>query len=137
MTGKKQKDEKPEDEKNILEWAVFFVSLGMVIGLLAYLSYQSITYKPTDPDLFIVHTSDPSPYAPYRYKITLRNTGHQTATEVHLEFTLEKDGKKLEAATMEIPFAPQQSTREGWINFSLDPTNADSIKARVVSYKKQ
>ncbi len=68
--------------------------------------------------------------------MTVKNNGQVTAEEVHIELVLEKDGQELELATIHLPYAPKESTREGWINFSKNPTEADTLYARVVSYKK-
>src|SRR5690606_33316557 len=128
--------EHPEDEKNTLEWVVFASSILMVLGILGYLIYQTIKYEPGSPDLVIMYEEDPSPNAPYRYHLTVKNKGQETAEEVQVEFVLEKDGEAIESATMQIPFAPKSSQREGWVNFSKDPADADTLYARVVSFKK-
>lgn len=129
-------EENKHDKKNLLEWTVFTIALFLIGSLLVYLTYQTITYKPSSPDLKVEHIPDPSKNAPYRYHITIRNQGQETAEEVQIEVVMEKDGQELEKAAMQIPFAPQQSKREGWVNFSKDPSKADTIYSRVVSYKR-
>lgn len=124
------------DKKNTLEWSVFTISLLSVISLLAFLTYQTITYNPSSPDLVVEYKHDPSQNAPHRYHITIRNKGQETAEEVQIELILEKNGRELEKATMQIPFAPQESKREGWVSFSKDPAKADTLYSRVVSYKR-
>jgi len=124
------------DEKNLLEWTVFFLSLLLITGILGYLVYQTVIYQPGSPDLDITYVHDPSPHAPYRYFIRVKNHGNETAEEVQVEMVLEQDGKEIEVATMAIPYSPKQSVREGWVLFSKDPAAADTIYARVVSYKK-
>ena len=124
------------DKKNILEWSVFTLSLLLVTALLAFLIYETITYKPSTPDLVIEYKHDPSQNAPHRYHVTIINKGQETAEEVQIELILEKDGRELEKAGMQIPFAPQESKREGWVSFSKDPSKADTLYSRVVSYKR-
>jgi len=136
MTKHQQSPEHPEDEKNSLEWVVFGLSLLMVFGILGYLIYQAIHYEPGSPDLVIQYQKDPSPHAPYRYHLTIKNNGQETAEEVQVEIVLEKDGEILESALMQIPYAPIASQREGWVNFSKNPADADTLYARVVSFKK-
>lgn len=126
----------PEDEKNILEWMVFSLSLLLIVGILGYLIFQIMHYEPGSPDLVITYKSDPSPHAPYRYHLTISNEGQETAEEVHIKLILEKDGQELEQAEIDIPYAPINSTKEGWVNFSKNPHHADTLYARVVSYKK-
>lgn len=124
------------DKKNTLEWTVFTISLLLVSGLLVYLTYQTITYESSTPDLVVTHKPDPSKHAPYRYHITVRNEGQETAEEVMLEVVLEKEGREWDKATLHLPFAPQQSKREAWVSFIKDPSKADSMYSRVVSYKR-
>lgn len=136
MDTAKQPDEQNIDRKNWLEWAVFSISLVLVLSVLGYLGYQAYTKKPSTPDLYVESWPDPSAHAPYRYRVLLRNSGGTTAEEVLLELALVKGNETLEKAELHIAFAPQESKREGWVIFSSDPKNADTLVARVVSYKK-
>lgn len=123
-------------DKNALEWSVFAFSLLLVLSILAYLSYKAITHEVSPPDLVLVYTSDPSEHAPYRYHVSIINDGGETAEEVNIELTLEKGGEELEAAELQVPFSPKGSRREGWIIFKTDPAEADTLVARVISYKR-
>ncbi|MEX2594646.1 MAG: hypothetical protein WD426_17880 [Anditalea sp.] len=136
MNEDRKKKNNPEDEKNILEWAVFSLSLLLITGILGYLVFQTIQHEPGSPDLVITYETAPSPHAPYRYHVTISNEGQETAEEVQIELILEKDGQQLELATLDILYAPKESSKEGWVNFSKNPIEADTLYARVVSYKK-
>lgn len=114
----KEKEDQKDDQKNILEWMVFYLSLALVLGIFSYLIYQTIHYVPGTPDLLVTYKPDPSSHAPYRYHLTIKNNGQETAQEVQVELILEKDGKQLEIAAITLPFAPKESRREGWVNFS-------------------
>jgi uncharacterized protein (TIGR02588 family) len=131
-----QPEGQEEDQKNVLEWVVFSFSLTLILALFGYLIYQTIHYEPGSPDLVVTYKPDPSSHAPYRYHLTIHNQGQETAQEVQVELVLEKGGKQLELATINLPFAPKESRREGWVNFSNNPEAADSVYSRVVSYKK-
>ena len=132
----REKSEQKEDQKNVLEWIVFTLSLTLVLALFGYLIHQTIRYEPGSPDLEVTYKPEPSLNAPYRYHLTIKNNGQETAQEVQVELILEKDGKQLEMATITLPFAPKESRREGWVNFSKNPVEADTVYSRVVSYKK-
>ncbi|WP_242927224.1 hypothetical protein [Pontibacter vulgaris] len=125
-----------DDSKNLLEWVVFYVSLLLVIVILGYLGYKAFTFVSSPPDLTAVYKHDPSKYAPYRYHVLVKNQGGETAEEVNVELVLEKAGEELEVAELQIPFSPRASEREGWVNFKTDPATADTLTARVISYKK-
>lgn len=131
-----QKDKEYRNDKNFLEWTVFTISLLLVLGIILYLSYEVYTEKPSTPDLYVEYKQDPSEHAANRYHITVKNDGGETAEEVHVELSMEKAGAEIEVAQLQIPFSPKKSKREGWITFKNDPSKADTIVARVVSYKK-
>lgn len=115
---------------------MFGVSLALVLAILVYLSYVAITHKPSTPDLVVTHFHDPSANAPHRYRVVVENKGGETAEEVQVELTLESGGKEVESAELNIAFSPKESKREGWVNFKEDPASADTLVARVVSYKR-
>lgn len=132
----KQQNNKAADQKNWLEWLVFGISLLLLLSVLGYLVYQVINYKPQDPEIYAKGVPDPSELAPHRYKVTIHNKGGTTAEEVVVEFTLYKDGESAEESDLTIPFSPKDSERTGWVIFRTDPVAADSVVARIVSYKK-
>lgn len=134
--SKKNHKEHHQDKKNILEWVVFYSSLSLIILLLGYLVYQTLNHKPGSPDLAVTYARHPSPNAPYRYHLTVQNEGHETAEEVSIEMVLQKDGAQLETGTMQLAYVPKNSKREGWINFSKNPDEADTLYVRIVSYKR-
>ncbi|MCP2045475.1 hypothetical protein [Pontibacter sp. HSC-36F09] len=135
---KKQKVDRAgdDDDKNGLEWTVFGVSLVLVLTILAYLSYMTYTHEPSSPDLTLEYYHDPSANAPHRYRVVVHNRGGETAEEVQVELTTESGGEEVESAELSIAFSPKDSKREGWVNFKEDPASADTLVARVVSYKR-
>ncbi|MFD2512457.1 hypothetical protein ACFSRY_01150 [Pontibacter locisalis] len=136
----KQEDQLEEGEhkekKNWLEWTIFGIGLILLLAILGYLGYQTYTHEPTSPDLHVQSWPDPSTGSPNRYHVLVRNKGGATAEEVLIELALMKNGKELEKAQLQIPFAPQESKREGWVAFTNNPGKADTVLTRVVSYKK-
>jgi uncharacterized protein (TIGR02588 family) len=125
-----------DDKKNFLEWTVFTVSLLLVLSTVVYLIYQLYTEKEETPDIQTEYWADPSEHNPYRYRVVLYNRGGQTAESVTVELTVKQGNKNIEKAELQISFVPKESKREGWVNFSKDPTKADTLEARVLSYKK-
>lgn len=115
---------------------MFGISLLLVLSILAYLSYQAYTDKPSSPDLVVEYFPDASPNAPYRYRVVVHNRGGETAEEVQIELAVEIEGEQVESADLSIDFAPKASKREGWVNFKADPQQADTLVAWVVSYKR-
>ncbi|ARS37714.1 hypothetical protein [Pontibacter actiniarum] len=136
MDRKQDQETANADKKNWLEWAVFGISLTLVLAILAYLGYMTYVHKPTPPDLVVEVKPDPSAHSPHRYHVLLLNKGGATAEEVLVEVALMQGGKEVEKGQLQIPFAPQDSKKEGWVAFSSKPSQADSVLTRVVSYKK-
>jgi uncharacterized protein (TIGR02588 family) len=129
----KQKEE--GIKKNALEWSVFSGSLMLIVLVLGYLTYQAITFQPSEAKLDVVYKADPSVKAPFQYQVSLINSGGATAEEVKVEASIEKNGQSIEKAELTIAFSPKSSKKQGWINFKMDPGKADSLLVRVVSYK--
>lgn len=118
-----------------MEYIVFYSSLVLVIGLLAYLSYFALTVESDDPQLEITYKLKPQAESPYLYEILVKNISNATAEDVIIELVQEKDSHILEKAQLKIMFVSGESTDGGWVNFAKNPFLADTVYARVVSYK--
>lgn len=125
-----------DDKKNFLEWTVFAISLLLVAAILGYLAFQVYTEKEETPDILVETKPDPSDNNPYRYLVTVQNIGGQTAENVTIEVAVKKNGQDVEKNELQIAFVPKESEREGWVNFSKDPAQADTVEAHVISFKK-
>lgn len=133
---KEKKTEKTKDKKNLLEWVVFGLGLLLVLSIIAYLGYQAYHHKSTPPELVVEFWPEPSEAQPNRYHVVVRNTGGETAESVTVELVLQQGGKEVEKAELQLMFVPQESEREGWVNFSQKPASKSAISARVASYQK-
>ncbi len=122
--------------KNLLEWIVFGISSFLVAGSLAFLLYKTVTFRPSSPEIKIHFESSPTGSLPYRYHITVENSGNETAEEVIMEAVLKKEGHEIEKARIHLPYLPYTSKRESWVNFENDPSLADTAYVRVVSFQK-
>lgn len=124
------------DQKNLLEWTVFWVSLLLVVSIFGYLGYQAYSFKPSSPELQVEVKPDPTEQQPNRYHVLVRNKGGETATTVLVELELKEEGKPVEKIDLQMMFVPQESSREGWANFTRKPTTEKNVSAHVVSYQK-
>ncbi|MFD3001507.1 hypothetical protein ACFS7Z_14145 [Pontibacter toksunensis] len=125
-----------KDRKNLLEWIVFWVSLLLVITILGYLGYQAYSYKPSSPEIQVEVKPDPTAQQPFRYHVQVYNKGGETAESVQVEVELKENGKTVEKIELQLMFVPQESRREGWVNFNRKPNNREDVSAHVVSYQK-
>lgn len=124
------------DRKNKLEYAVAGLGFLLVLAILGYLIYKTVSYKSEPPQLFLQYFHEPGRYEPYRYHVIVHNKGAETAEGIIIELTLEKGGEELEKAQLDVAYCPKESSREGYVSFIENPSQADTIKARVVSYNK-
>jgi uncharacterized protein (TIGR02588 family) len=135
-TENEEKEKRKEDKKNVLEWIVFSISLLLIVGTIGYLGYKTYTHQPSPPDIIVRYSPNPTDNAPYRYHLVIQNIGGETAEEVLIELILQESGRTIERSEVRLSFVPQQSKQESWVNFTNDPALADTILAKVVSFKK-
>ncbi|MEX2336654.1 MAG: hypothetical protein WD555_05230 [Fulvivirga sp.] len=131
-----EKEEGNNGKKNILEWTIFGISLLLVIAVLCFLVYKTVTHQSSPPDVLVTFTPSPSENTPYRYHLTIQNIGGETAEDVLIELVLRERGQAIEKSEVQLPFVPQGSKIESWVNFINDPALADSVLAKVVSFKR-
>ncbi len=135
-TEKNRKQEKDEGEKNALEWTTFAASLLLILCTVGYLGYEAWWYQPSPPEIIVSFSPSPGRQAPYRHKLVVENVGGETAEDVIIEMALKKGDSTMEKSELQLAFVPQSSKREGWVNFLQNPAEADTIIAKVVSFKK-
>lgn len=131
----KKDNKNHKEEKNILEYVVFYCSLALIITLLAYLVYGTVTIEESVPNLKVEYRAQPQHNSPYLFKIDINNSGSRTAEDVLVEMIQEIDGKEIEKSQLQMMFVPGNTNVDGWINFTKDPEKADTVYARIVSYK--
>lgn len=115
---------------------MFWVSLLLVIALFAYLGYQAYAYVPSSPEIHVEFWPDPTEHQPNRYHVLVHNKGGDTAESVMVELELKEGGETVEKVELQMMFVPQESRREGWVNFSQKPSDKNNVSARVLSYQK-
>jgi len=127
---------KKKVKKNWVEWAVFGVSLVLVLFTLVYLTYDAVTLGDAPPSMEIRTGTPLERPNNYIVPVIVINHGDQTAEGVIVEVVLETNGEEKERAEFDIAFLPRRATREGWVTFQTDPRMAVQIKARVLGYEK-
>lgn len=135
MSDKKKNNDSYKEEKNILEYVVFYLSLFLVVGLLGYLTYSAITEEASEPYLTVHYLLKPQENSPYLYELVIENNGTTTAEDVLIEMIQKNKEIELERSFLKVMFVSGNSKAKGWVNFTKDPADADSIFARIVSYK--
>ncbi|HEX2643681.1 MAG TPA: hypothetical protein VHU81_11875 [Thermoanaerobaculia bacterium] len=120
--------------KHPLEWAVFGVSLALVLGLVGFLLYDAATCASAPPELVVRLGRAVPSGGGYAVPVEVRNQGDETAEGVHVEVALELPGQEAERADLDIAFVPRQSRRRAWVTFPVDPA-AGRLTGRVLGYE--
>ena len=121
-------------EKNWLEWSVFAVSAALIIGVVAFLIYESATIGNAPPDIQVEIGAPEQRSGYFAVPINATNKGDHTAEGVHVEVVLRGAGEE-ETGDFEIAFLPRRGSREAWVTFKSDP-RAGTLEARVLGYEK-
>lgn len=108
--------------KNNLEWVVFSVSAAVIAFVTGFLIYQAFHSEPEQPPDIVVETgAAQKQQEKFIMPVKITNNGEQTAEDVNIIITIEKDGHSLEEASFVVPFIPRKSEREAWVVFTKDP----------------
>jgi len=122
-------------KKNGLEWAVFAVSLLILIGFVGTLVYLASTAGDRPADL-VVELGEPQQMsAGFAVPVRVHNRGDRTAEEVRVEITLAQDGKAAQERELTFPFLPRRSERDGFVVFDRDPRCCE-LSGRATAYEE-
>lgn len=117
------------------EWAVAFLGLALVIGVIAYLIHVALTDRDTPPDI-VLRVVDVGPASGgYLVRIEALNSGGQAAADVRIDATLEQAGEVIETRDLSFDFLPTRSKRRGGMVFRHNPDEFQ-IELRVVSHRE-
>jgi len=123
-----------EIRKNWLEWAVFYLSLALVAGVVGYLAYEAATAGGREAELEL-RVGEPDRRGDgFVVPVRVVNRGGRTAEGVVVEVKLSHGGGE-ERGEFVVAFVPRRSSREGFVNFKSDPAGG-RLEARVLGYEK-
>ena len=122
-------------EKNWLEWTIFAVSLGLVLGTAAVLIYQqlSLGQRPPDPQMQLGPPEAHEGY--FAVPVTVTNRGDETIESVHLQVVLQLPGGESEQGEFDLAYLPRHATRQAWVTFRRDPREG-KMESRILGYQK-
>lgn len=123
-------------EKNWLEWLVFAIGLALIVPIVAYLAYDAATLGHEPPVVEVQVGAAEARGNVYMIPVTLENLGDRTAESVVVEISLLEGDEELETAELTVDFLPRQSTRSGWVTFTIDPETVDDIEAHVLGFQE-
>lgn len=123
--------------KNWIEWSVFGVSLLLVLGVIAMLSFQAVTRRDAPPFLktLVVDEQRASGQAT-AFKVLVENAGNTTVHSVDVEVAWPR---ARQSAAFSLDHVPRDGKRFGWALF--EPQNGvaprrEELIPRVVGYQE-
>lgn len=120
-------------EKNAVEWAVFGLSLLLVLAAGAMLAYDAATQAGSPPALSVRTGAPAARGASLQIGVLVENAGGAAAEDVLVEVTVRQAGGVEERAELSVPLLPRHAVREGVV--SVPRAGAvESVEGRVVSY---
>ncbi|HEV7766318.1 MAG TPA: hypothetical protein VGQ76_15040 [Thermoanaerobaculia bacterium] len=122
-------------QKNPVEWSVFVVSALLVAACVALLIAGSMRNGDKPPEIVVTTGAPVKVASGFGMPVRVRNLGDETAGQLQVEIALESEGKELESASLNVPFVPRHSEREGWVVFRQDP-RCCNVVARAHAFEK-
>lgn len=114
---------------------MFGLSLALIIGVVGFLTYQAATTGDNPPQL-VVELGDPQAQpGGYAIPVTLVNSGDQTAEDITVAVTLERDGAEVDQGEFTIAFVPRGSRAEGWVVLRENPQGG-ALRGQVLGYEQ-
>ena len=121
-------------QKNVLEWAVFAISLALILAVVGILVTSGTTSGRAAPELRVQAGSASATAGGHQIPIRVRNEG-QSVEEARIEVSLLEGDTVVERAELILAFVPEKSEREGWVIFQRDP-QCCKVRARAVAFEK-
>lgn len=122
-------------KKNVVEWAVFFVSVAVIVATTILLLSASSRSDGGVADLRI-STGTPVPSSGgFGVPVIVSNAGDATAEQAVIEVVLQSGEKEMERAELTLALVPRRSEREGLVIFKKDP-RCCTISTRATAYEK-
>ncbi|HET6568011.1 MAG TPA: hypothetical protein VFG50_08600 [Rhodothermales bacterium] len=117
-----------------LEWVVFGVGAVLLIATLGLLIYETFIFEKTPPNITITLGEPDHRGGKYNVPVKAQNTGSATAAVVQIQVTAYFSGGAREDGQITFDFVPMHASRNGWVTFERPPSEADSLRARVLGY---
>lgn len=123
------------NDKNKLEWIVFFCGTIVLLALVIYLSVHWVRYDDDEVNLSVSWKQEKISGEIPRYEATLHNKGGKTVKQVHLTAINKRQGNAVEEAKMLIDLSPRRSNTKAWFQFRESAKPGDSISVHISGYQ--
>lgn len=129
-----RKDSKDRNGRPTLEWIVGVVSAIVVVGILAFLSYEALFGDARPPDLVATIDRAETVEGGTLVVVTLSNRGDQAAAEIAVEASVEGDGPKRPPKEIRFDYVASHAVRRGAFVIEGPAVTAGDVRLRVHGY---
>lgn len=120
-------------EKNAVEWAVFGLSLLLVVALGGFLAVDSVAGADAPPALAVRPGAPVARGGAVEIPVAVENSGDQAAEDVLVEVTVRRAGGGEERGELTLPLLPRHAVRMGVVTVRGAGAVA-AVEGRVVGY---
>lgn len=124
--------ERKKDDPHPIEWVAGAISAALVLAVLGYLCFRSLSGDGRPPD-FVARVVSVEPAGDlFHVTVSVANTGDETAAGVIVEAALDGEAGD-ERGEIEFDYVPAGSTRRGSFVFRHDPARG-GLRLSVLGY---
>ncbi|MEX4010247.1 hypothetical protein [Neoaquamicrobium sediminum] len=124
------KENKHRNGRPALEWIVGVISAIVVLGILAFLSYEALFGEVRPPDLLATIDSTEDVEGGTLVLVTLMNRGDQAAAEI----TVEATGTHVSRKELRFDYIPSHAVRRGAFLVEGPADTAKDLRLRIHGY---
>lgn len=117
------------------EWVVAGLGLILFVATLGYLVYDALARRPAAASPEIRVSAVERQGSRFLVRLRVRNAGNATAAGLRISGVLRRDGQVVERSEMELEHLPGESSREGGLFFTHDPSRLD-LELRAEGFHK-
>ena len=119
-------------KKNLLEWIVFGLSLGLIAAIVGLLGYEQMTSHNTPPQVSVAMGEVVAGPNGFSVELVVENSGDRTAEAVQVAAWLEGSSDRTEVV---VQYVPYRSKRRAWVILPSDPRRGRLI-TRVLGFEE-
>ena len=122
-----------KEDKNKLEWLIFFAGAAVMCGLVLYLIIAWNQQEDDWPQVNVECRKVKTTNGKNLYVVELQNTGNLTLEKVQLQAMQWENGGIRETVPFEVDLAPRRSINKAWLQWP--DQEADSVTVRIISFQ--
>ncbi|TDK31791.1 TIGR02588 family protein [Rhizobium deserti] len=133
MTTTTKQTTSETDDPTWIEWATGMISALLVIVMIGWVAWQSLTEEEQQPNFTVAVTEKGAVDGGYRVTFEVNNTATKTASAVVVRGEILDGSNPIESADVTFDYVAVRSKSSGAIIFSQDPGDR-ALRIRAIGY---